>query len=526
MRRAGVGLWLAAIVVGAALLRFAALDFGAGFEARPDERNVVMTLREMDAGRAITPLLVGYGGGYFYPTYVITRLAARRAGFPTLEAWIAADEHGATVVARAWSALLSTLTVALTFGAAWSLAGAEAGLVAAGALAGSTLAVREAHFAKADAAAAFFAALLVTALTRRWHRPDVRALALGAAAALTLSTKGCVGFLPAVALALAWPDGQHWPRPNLRALALGGVTLVALFLALNPFWITSFTTTLTWARAVIGSVSDTSYLAGGTAHVPGPLRYHADVSLRFGCGLVVAVLALPSLALGLMRGGAARWVAVAVLGYWAILAASPMVLARFFLPSVPALAVLTGVLVAEGVSWTGRSALRVPLALLGMSILVAEPLANSVTLVRLLSRADTRELAGAWVAAHATPLAPIVSWGAPPGAIDYGRPPLEGHPVLQRLAPERWGSSGASLLVHHHHPLPWSSDPLPPAGRSLRVLAVFDPFDGNVRRAVFEPLDAFYLPLAHFAGIARPGPRIVIAALEAAPAAPVRDGRR
>ena len=66
MRRAGVGLWLAAIVVGAALLRFAALDFGAGFEARPDERNVVMTLREMDAGRFRRQdpeqvLLTGYG---------------------------------------------------------------------------------------------------------------------------------------------------------------------------------------------------------------------------------------------------------------------------------------------------------------------------------------------------------------------------------------------------------------------------------------------------------------------------------
>ena len=522
MRPAGVGLWLAAIVAGAALLRFTALDFGPGFEARPDERNVIMTLQEMEGRRPITPLLVGYGGGYFYPVYAVTRLVAQLAGFPSLDAWIAADEHRVTVVARAWSALLSTLTVALSFGAAWSLAGPQAGLVAAGALAGSTLAVREAHFAKADTAAAFVAALLAMTLTLPWRRPGVRAVALGAVGALALSTKAFVGFLPAVALALAQPDAQPRRRPDLRELVLGSIMLVTVFLVLNPFWITSFTTALTWARAVLGSVSWTSYLAGGTVHVPGPFRYHATVSLRFGCGLVFALLTLPALAVGLMQGGAARWVAVAVLGHWATLAASPMALARFFLPSVPPLAVLIGALFARGVPWARRS---LPFVLLATGILVAEPLANSIALLRLLSRADTRELAGAWIAQHAAPDAPIVSWGAPPGAVDYGRPPLDGHPVLQRLPPEQWGSSGASLLVHHDHPLPWSADPLPPAARSLRVLAVFDPFEGDVRGAVFEPLDAFYLPLARFSGIVRPGPRITIAAIVAG-AGPLREGRR
>jgi hypothetical protein len=51
---------------------------------------------------------------------------------------------------------------------------------------------------------------------------------------------------------------------------------------------------------------------------------------------------------------------------------------------------------------------------------------------------------------------------------------------------------------------------LPPTAQSL---AVFDPFDGPLDRPVFEPLLPFYLPLAHFAGIARPGPRIEVFAL-------------
>jgi hypothetical protein len=123
VRAGNGGLCLCVMLAGAALLRFWALGFGAGFDARPDEPSVITTLREMDTGRGIYPPLVAYGGGYFYPLYIATRFAATRAGFPTLAARIAGDEHGATVSARAWSASLSTLTVALVFVAARALAG-------------------------------------------------------------------------------------------------------------------------------------------------------------------------------------------------------------------------------------------------------------------------------------------------------------------------------------------------------------------------------------------------------------------
>jgi hypothetical protein len=157
---------------------------------------------------------------------------------------------------------------------------------------------------------------------------------------------------------------------------------------------------------------------------------------------------------------------------------------------------------------------RAALACLALAIMT-EPLAASVTTVRLLGRADTRTLAAEWIDAHLPPDARIVSWGAPRGVTDFGRPPLGGRSVQARLPPERWTTTGVTIVVWHHHPLPYSSDPLPLEAADLQRIATFDPFvNGAPTRAVFEPLDAFYLPIARFAGIERPGPRIEILAVD------------
>ena len=46
-----------------------------------------------------------------------------------------------------------------------------------------------------------------------------------------------------------------------------------------------------------------TWLPGGD-RVVSPLVYHATVSLRWGCGWAVTLLALPAMAYGLWRGGA------------------------------------------------------------------------------------------------------------------------------------------------------------------------------------------------------------------------------
>ncbi len=491
---------LGAIVLAGALLRATALDFGRGVpEARPDESGVLVALGAYGAPPA--PVVVLYGGGYFQPLRAFLAAAGLdprpRPGEP--------PSFSLRVGARAWSAVLGTATVALTGVAAWWLAGPAAGLLAAALLAVCPLAVREAHFAKADTAASFAAALLVLALVASAGRPGGRPLAVGAAGGLALATKLCVGLLPATVLALL--GAGPWRAPAWRRLALGSAALAAVFLVLDPFWLTAPAATWSLARTLAHAVGDASWLPGADG-VPGPLRYHATVSLGSGCGLGLALLALPALVWGLARGGGPRLVAVAVLGHWATLLASTMVLARFVLPALPGLVVLAALLVDATV---GRRALA--LAVAG-ALLVAAPLWRSATLVRLLGRTDTRALAAEWIAGHVPPDAPIVVWGAPPGVADFGVPSLDRRPALHRLAPERWAASGARWLVWHHYPLPYSSEPLPAAAATLAPAATFTSLDPEAA-PVLEPLDAFYLPLAGLRGVERPGPRIEIFSLPA-----------
>lgn len=499
---------LAAVALGAAL-RFGALDFGRGvLHAQADEWATFATLRDLERGQ-LSPSLVLYGGGYFYPLALVMKAWAH-AGGETLTAALERAPFTGQVVARGWSAFLATLTVWLTGLVAARVFGWTAAPIAAALLAAATLPVREAHFAKADSAAALAAVLLLLALVQHEPRRGRHAAAIGAAAGLAVATKWSLGLLPAAALALARPPGGPARGIDRRGLLAGGLVLVVVALALDPFWMTAPRTSWQYARSALASLSTTAWLPGGDT-VAGPVPYHARLSLRFGCGLGWALLALPALGVGLVRGGEARLVAVAVLGQSLALASRPMVGPRFFLPVVPGLAVLIAGLLVTAVSrrvWSPRA--RAVTLGAATAVLLAEPLARSVVLVRLLGRTDTRALAATWIAAHVPTNARIVSWGGPRQPTDFGRPALGGRTVLKNLAPARWQQARADYLVWSAYPLAYSNRPLPPEASALPSLALFDPFDGPTDGPVLDPVDAFYLPLARFAGVVRPGPRIEV----------------
>ncbi len=507
MRRA-TPLLLVLVVVVAGALRFTAIGFGRGVpQARPDELSRLLAWLLPWQGPALPWLLI-QGGGYNMPVYLGASLWRAWQGAAAEAAIHASDPHGVLVALRVWSAVLSTATIPVVFAVARHLAGASAGLVAAALLGASTLAAREAHFAKADSAAAFAASLLLLALVRPWREAGRRALVIGAAAGLVVSTKSCVGFMPAVAIALAWSPERAGRGIDWRAIGLGIAGFAAVVVLLHPFLLTS-------PGALLATVGVLRGMYGGTPNYPGadivagPLRYYATVALWHGCGTLFAVLVPVALGWALWRGWATRLVVVGVLGYWASVSSSRLVVARFFLPAVPGLAVLIGALVATvAARLAGRSRPRAWALVAATGVLIAQPLANAVTFVRLLGRPDTRQLAAAWIDEHVPPGEAVVTYGAPTLWTDYGAPPLGGRRALVNLAPGRWRAEGVRHVVQHSYPLPYSSTTLPPSIPGLRRVAVFDPFDGPLDDPVLEPLDAFYLPLARFAGIARPGPRI------------------
>jgi hypothetical protein len=68
--------------------------------------------------------------------------------------------------------------------------------------------------------------------------------------------------------------------------------------------------------------------------------------------------------------------------------------------------------------------------------------------------------------------------------------------------------------VDEHPPIPFFSPPPPPEAQErllsqADVAAVFDPFLAE-DTAVFDPADAFYVPLAGHGAVRAPGPRIRI----------------
>src|SRR5439155_22659617 len=175
---------LLAVLAFGAMLRFSALDFGGSVWAvHPDEQNVLSVLQAMDRGE-LDYFEVAYGGGYYYPLHAFFAVYRRWVSPPATDSHprdIFGNSLEAYVAARMWSALLSTLGVWLTYVVGARVSGRLAGLLAAGMVASSPLAVRDAHFAKADSACAFAVTVLLLPLVRTGVGPR-RWLPIGAAA--------------------------------------------------------------------------------------------------------------------------------------------------------------------------------------------------------------------------------------------------------------------------------------------------------------------------------------------------------
>ena len=506
-----LALSFAIVVAFAGVLRFSALDFGRDVPtARPDEPAVVEGLRALRDATAF-PSLVLYGGGYFYPLYSFLAIVSRAEGSDLLAA-PRANEFDTVVLIRGWSAFLSLATVVLVFACGVRLGGGACGLLAAIVIACAPLAVRESHFAKADSAAAFAVAVFLLSVTVGPRARGARAFFVGAATALALNSKLIVGVVPAALLALARPRGLRGEGTDWKQIALGIAALGLVTIALNMFWMSAPAANWSLARATARALSATDWLAGSDV-VAGPLRYHALVSLRYGCGPFLTLLALPALIYGWQLGGGARVAAVFAAAEWLKLLASPMVLARFFLPIVPALAVLSALVVTASVNrWVPlRGVYRgCAIVLLGLAVSL-EPARNSVALVAALGRTDTRASAAQWIAHELPPDAVIVTWGTPKeSVVEWGVPALGQRRAVRAAPPDTWQHIHATHVLVHSYPLPHSSVAPPPELARARRVAVFDPVEGPTADPVLEPLDAFYLPLARGSGFVRPGPRIEI----------------
>ena len=340
--------------------------------------------------------------------------------------------------------------------------------------------------------------------TGRWRDSIVA----GTLAGLAFSTK-----YPGLALLVPLILGHAVPWRR-GALARGGIAVLAMtaaFAAGSPYVF------LDW-KSFRGALEREASFGGGVAGLDAPYGFSwlFGFALRYAAGIPVLAVGLIGagwIVRDLFGGGPAR-PGAAILVSFVVAYTTPfltyhLVYIRYVLPLLPILVVCAARAIeaaAQRMSPTRAVSIAVAIA----ALLSVEPALRAWRTDRLLQGPDTRNQAREWIATHVPSGASIAAstsyWYAkpelPPGYryVDFAHP---------RAAAAEWA------LVDEH-PVRYFSPPPPPAAAQRlastgELVADFNPFvPGREAEAVFDPADAFYVPLAGQAAVRAAGPSIRI----------------
>ncbi|MCC7262509.1 MAG: glycosyltransferase family 39 protein [Candidatus Latescibacteria bacterium] len=547
------------LILGIGLgLRLWGIDFGLpNLYCRPDESTLVHKAMGMGTGD-LNPhffnypslhfyLLAALYGAYFCAGY----LGGTFAGLAAFEHQYLADPSTFYLLGRLLGAGLGTASILLLYLIGRRAGGRRVGLIAAAFFSVAFLHTRDSHFLTVDIPASFH--LLVAYLfffryleSGRWRELAWGAVFLGLAA----STKYNLGiFTVAAVMAVLWGPAPARRQHLAGALALAGLA----FVAGTPFALLdwpSFWRDLSFERA--------HFVAGHGLDLGWGWVRHLSFTLPAGLGWPLLATGLGGCAwLGWRRRPADLVLLGGMLAYYAVAGSGKLVFPRYMLPLVPLLC-LAAAIGLEEVAQRRRG-----LWVLLVAVALAPTALLSWQHSRLLSCPDTRLLAAEWIEAHVPDGAHIAMTGSdyghpqvrrtrawlqerledvrraglggqhlermlqweefPPAPSYYvvGMQPLTGVPLRSLWAPcpvDSLRSRGVGWVVTHQYPLPYSPADTTLArqlGSQAVLEACFDPFaSGWHAPPVYDPLDAYYVPLAGFDALDRPGPLIKIYRLE------------
>ncbi len=500
--RPSVPLWpiLSGLLVVGAVLRVWGLDFGLPGLYRPDEEFVVSRGQAVTEGK-LNPHFFQYPTLYIYflgGLYALGDVFGR-GNLPPAEAHL---------LARSATAVLGVLAIFAVFRLGRATYGVPAGLVAALLATFSYSHVRESHFGTTDVPMVLLATFALEAmLSVRRNGRWADSLTAGALAGFAFSTK-----YPALALAVPLALAHALP-PTRRSMMKGATALLvmaACFLVGSPYVILDY-------QGFRDAMQMESSFTGGLQGLDAPhgLRWLFGFALRYGYGLPLTIVAIAGGVWAIRDQVRGRRGPILVLLAFAVAVIAPflmsrLVYVRYALPLLPVLCLLAAlalVRIAARLSAQRSVALALCLGL----VVSAEPAVRAIRTNVLFTRPDTRNLARDWIAANV----PAGVGIATDSYYWYPKPPLPpGYRWVDWDDPE-WRHTGWALV--EDHPLSFFSPPPPPeaqqalATRGVRV-ADFDPFVPGAPRdqAVFDPGDAFYVPLAGHGVVRQPGPRLEI----------------
>jgi len=499
---------LGALVIGAAL-RFYPVWFALPYaKARPDETTSL--------GHAVA-ILAGDPNPHFFnwpslPFYLF-------AGFFTMASWFKGTLSNVDLflVARSAVALAGTATILVIARLGRQVANARTAALAAWFLAVAVLHVRDSHFATVDVLLTLLVTGSLVLVLDAMEAPTTRAIALaGFVGGLAASTK-----YSAAALVLPMLFLRPGSRPHLRDLVTFGAAFAAGFFLTTPY------AALDYPQFTADLQYEAGHLRGGHGvDVGWGWSYHSRRSLLFGLGPVLFVAAI---------GGAVPFwrryrrfalpIGAFALATFAALGAGRTVFFRYILPLVPILCLSAAIGVESLAGWIAARLSRPRGAVTAiLAALVAGPsLVTSMQIDRLLAQPDSRVLASEWLRPQLRSDATLCDVEE---AIGLDLRGVEFHNWHFDKPSATFVNAGDRLpdwLVLYESPVRQYAaiDPrMADLARREYTLAFEVRGVGRAMRSVFDPQDAFFLPIFGLSGIPRPGPDVFIYRRASA-----RDGR-
>jgi hypothetical protein len=514
--------WLAGITVLGAVLRLHAIRFGLPYmRARPDEMDAVMHAQMVMRGD-LNPHFFHWPSLTFYVFGAVFTAVSDVLG--ALSPGVVVSDAKYFVLARIVVALAGAATIVVLYDLARRIADAWTGIAAAMFLAVAILHVRESHFAMTDTLMTLLVtaslALLARALNEAEAEPaaePLRWFALsGLVGGLAASTKynaaAVVAAMAAVQLVLLVRS-----RGNASALAVWAPMPIFVAAFVCGFFVGTPYAAVDSRTFIADLRFDFTHLSTGHGQDLGRgWSYHLTRSLPYGVGVttcLAAVAGVVPLARHYGRRAAAAG-AFALVSY-ASFGSGREVFFRYVLPLVPIICLFAAVAVRHGGRWIGsrtRLSTGVATAML-IAVVAGPPLVNCVRFDVLLARTDSRVIAADWLRQRVTPDETFYEEGGHYAAIDLGDSPV--HRWSFDPATGSFGETGGRTpdwLVLEDSPL-WTWAGVSTEIRRVaaeRYTLVRTVHAANDGWAVYDLADAFFLPVAGFSSVERPGPNILI----------------
>jgi 4-amino-4-deoxy-L-arabinose transferase-like glycosyltransferase len=340
---------LAVVLISAAVLRFWSLGHGIPYAVGVDEPQIVERAFTMMKSGSLNPHFFDYGSLTIYIQLAVS--IVRFIVGAVTGAWDSLDQatSGSFYLwGRAVTASFGVATVLLVYriGTRW---GTRHALIAAALMAFMPLHVRYAHYVLTDIPLTFFVALTLLLTLQAHERPSARTFALaGAAVGLAAAVKYNGGLALLMPLAACWMTPSARPSRLACAFAAVGAAALAFFIG-APYTLLNLPGFLDRFASLTAE-----YRNGAPPPESGAVLYLKHLRLQFGWPGMFLIAA--GLLMGLVRAvrgpGRVAWASVLVftIPYFFVVAQQRIIYARYMLPIVPMLCVLSAAAVVSGVS--------------------------------------------------------------------------------------------------------------------------------------------------------------------------------